>query len=587
MIAQVDLTEEVAERNLGEMATAATAGLVLAVAAVVLAMLGGSRAETAQVNGYGLLPALPFIYWIGVATGVLASFVLLRAACRTGSSRYGAAVPTMWLFLLHTAPQLAHAHPRFPSAWTHIGLARTLQGGATPDVGIDPLLAWPALYSMAAASIAQLDGGLLELLLRLWPTWITGTVAALVAALARRSFPTVPLIGSLSALVYVLLAWTGRDHFSPQSVGFLLFVAVLVLLETGRLQTAAAWSGAIPIFHRFSASGGDRPVSKATPTFVALLILCFGAVVSDPLAPLFICGALVLLGLHGRSSAWRLVSLVGAAFVIWFLVAGQPWWSDLSPNVFGPLGGLISDPGQAPANPSAGYRLVSAGRTALGLATFGLVVLVGWLMATERLRHLRPAVPLIPLAFVPFLAVPVVGLGREAVLRMIAYALPSASILIGRMLATFSGRSLPTVGVVLTVALSPVFLLARFGGERYEFTTEADRTAIEAAYAGADGDTLFVADNGFIPWRDEAAGDNSFTTLSVEASETWIEQVEARAAVVGAERIIVVLTDGQLGWRIHGHGESVDSYDEFAQWLLSRPDAELLFGEEGSWAIEL
>ena len=74
---------------------------------------------------------------------------------------------------------------------------------------------------------------------------------------------------------------------------------------------------------------------------------------------------------------------------------------------------------------------------------------------------------------------------------------------------------------------------------------------------------------------------------AVEPSEAWIDRVEAEAAAAGKRRIVVVLTDGQGGWSIHGRGQPEATLDEFAEWLLDRPDSVLLFNEESSWAIEL
>ncbi|MDH5519965.1 MAG: hypothetical protein OEZ14_05465, partial [Acidimicrobiia bacterium] len=242
MIAQLDRMEDFTVRG-AESNRLGNVGLAVASVAALCGLLGGRLADSTQVDGLGLLRALPALYWVGVAIGVAATFVLLRVGASNEGSRYAAAVPVLWLLLLHTAPQLAHAHPRLPTVWMHLGLLRFIEETGSGDVVLDPRLGWPGLHGVFMAPMARLDSRILEGLLRIWPTFITGATTILVAALGRRSYPSIPLIGSLSALMYVLLAWTGQDYFSPQSIGLLWFVGIVVLLESGPLETGSAWSG--------------------------------------------------------------------------------------------------------------------------------------------------------------------------------------------------------------------------------------------------------------------------------------------------------------------------------------------------------
>lgn len=590
MIAQLDRTDDTGQDDVDDRGGPGNVGLALAAIAIVCGVVGGRTADSASVDGLGLLRALPALYWVGVAFGAVATYILLRATTVDQKRRYAAAIPLLWLLLLHTAPQLAHAHPRFPTAWTHLGLLRAIDETGTGDVITDPRLAWPGFHAVFMGPLAGLDNRLLGAVLRLWPTFVTGATTILVGALARRSYPTIPLIGSLSALTFVLLAWTGQDYFSPQSIGLLWFVGVLVLLESGPLETGSAWSSMVPILPGFSASGGDRPASRSTPAFVSLIVLSFGAIVSHPMAPLFVCLALFVLGLHGRSMAWRLLLFVGPAYVVWFLVSGQPWWNgpgDLARPFEGLLDQTAADLTGSTAAASPDHGLVIRSRLYLALATFGSVLFIGIAMCRERLRHLRPAVPLVPLVAVPIVLVAPGGYDGASMIHAIWFTLPFASILAARMLAGLRVGTLPVVGAATAAVLCPILLLTRFGGERFEFTTQPDRAAIQAAYDSADDDTLFVADSAFIPWRDDGVGRNAFSIHTIEMSEAWIETVQADATAAGKSRVVVILTDGQVGWSIHGLGRASGALDEFAGWLLERPNTELLFHEERSWTIEL
>jgi len=548
-------------------------------------------AESGLVDGYGLISALPPLYWAGVVIGVVSTFVLLWVSASNERSPHATAVPVMWLLLLHTAPQLAHAHPRQPIAWTHLGLLRLIDESGTVEVSSDARLAWPAFHGAFLAPLAELDGWASEAVLRLWPSLITGSAAILVAALARRSYPTVRLIGTLAALMYILLAWMGQDYFSPQSVGFLWYLAILVLLESGPLQTGSAWSAAAPFLSRFATLGGDRPESRSTPAFVALVILGLGSVVAHPMAPLFVCIALAVFGLYGRSMAWRLLLLVSLACIVWFLLAAQPWWGDGPGSLTRPFTGVLdetsSNLGRLGDGGSVGYQFVSRMRLYITLSAAAAMMVAGLVMSGDRFRHLRPAVPLIPLAAATAVIVPLVAPTGASIVQVLVFTLPLTAILVSRMLASLRVSTLPIVVAVTAAGLAPVLLVTRYGGEPFEFTLERDRAAVQAAYESADDDTLFVADNPSVPWRDQTVGRNSFTELSVERSQDWVNAVEAEADRVGKRRAVVVLTEGQRGWTIHRRGLPAETLDEFAEWLLDLPGSELLCHEEGSWAIEL
>lgn len=556
-------------------------GLLLAAVAAVLGVWGGTSTPSEEVDGYGIIAALPSTYWAGVAIGALATGVLLHRAIVERTS-YASVVPVLWLAVLHTGPHLAHDHHRYHAAWSNVGLIRLIEEQRTGDIAIDGRLAWPGFLGALVAPLARMDDSVVELVVRLWPTAMLGGTAILVSALAARAYPTVPLIKPLSAVVYILMAWSGQDYLSPESFGFAAYLAILVLLESGPLRISPAWSSAVPFLARFASAGGDRPAARSTPVFVALVILSLGAVVSHPLAPLFICVGLVILGLYGRTVAWRLLLLVAATYVVWFAVTADSWWpSDIGDVDV--LGGLWPDT----ESTSAQHRFVTLVRSGVGFATFTGVLAIGFAMAGDRLRHFRPAVPIVPLAVVPAVVLALQSYGGGITSRAVLFTLPMASILIGRMLAAVRVRALAVVVPAVALVLSPLLLVVRYGHEAFEMTTEVDRAAVLAGYDRAPVDTLFVLDSVYAPHQDRMLGGNHFTEVPAVAEEAYIDELERRAAEVGAARIIVVLTPSQSQWRVHGLGSSPDHLAEVASWLKARPGATVLFERDGGWTIEL
>lgn len=565
-------------------------GLGLGLVALLMGLYGGRTTATDEVDGYGIISGLPAIYWLSVVLAAVASFVLLRVAIAE-RTRYASAVPALWLGILHTGPHLAHEHFRFQTVWTHIGFVRVIDETKTGDVLIDARFAWPGFFGTFSASLANMNETTLDLVMRLWPTVVLGGTAILVSALATRSYPTVPLIGSLSATAYVMLAWTGQDYFSPQSFGFTAYLSILVLLESGPLRTSPAWSASVPFLARFAAAGGDRPTSRSTSVFVALVVLAFGAIVSHPLAPFFICMGLVILGLYGRTVAWRLLFMVAFAYVCWFFITAEPWWSTQLESMIDQLGGFFGNVGASTTNRVASsspeHIFVTQVRTWVGLGTFAVVLVTGIAMATERFRHLRPAIPLAPLAGIPSMALALQSYGGEIIFRVVLFTLPMAAILVGRLLATIRVRALPVVVPVLVLAMLPWLMLARFGNEAFEMTTATDREAWVVAYERAEDDTLFVSDNSFTPFQDQTVGRNRFVEIEAMANESYVKAMEELAERTGKSRIIVVFTPTQSQWRVHGKSSPVTFLDDVALWLEQQAGGTVLYNKDGGWVVEL
>ncbi len=563
-------------------------GIALGVAAVLIAFVGGRTIDSEAIDGLGILFALPPVYWVGVGVAVLASGLLLYGAL-LGQRRLAALVPILWLLVAHTAPALAHSYARFPIVYIHMGFIRLIAAEQTGDILIDARFAWPGFFASFVPSLAELDPRILDWVMRLWPTFIMAGSAVLVAALARRSYPNQILIGPLSSLVFVLLSWTGQDYFSPQSVGFFLYLSIIIVLESGPLRPRGAWSTVAPILSRFATAGGDRPEARSTASFVALLILAFAAVVSHPLAPFFICGALVMLGIYGRTVALRLVLIVGIAYVVWVLVAAEPWWSTRVEELTGQFGSFFqnfeSSTSDRVARSSEPHLLVVRFRTIVGLMTFLSVLAMGLIMATDRFSYLRPALPLAPLAGIPVLAAAVQSYGGEIIIRVLLFTLPMASILIARFLLAMPRAALPVVVPLLAAAIVPVFHIARFGNEIFEMTTAADREAVEVMYANGDGSTLYLADNSFLPWADFQRESNDHLYLPASPNLEWLDGVEELAIDAGAERVIVVLTPSQSAYNEHVFGTTPDALDRVGSWLSSQAGVETLYQNDGAWVL--
>jgi hypothetical protein len=580
-------------------------GLGLAAGAAAATIVGARLTNSDKVAGYGLIDALPPLYWLGVVLATVATFLLLRAVVG-GDRRLGPVVAGLWLVVLHLAPQLAHAHPRFSIVYVHLGFIRLIDTTHTGNILLDARFAWPGFFGAFISSLPSMSPPVLETVMRLWPAMITGAWTSLVAVLAHRSYPTKPLIAPVSGLVFVLLSWTGQDYFSPQSVGFFFYLSIIVIVECGPLRARGSWSSVAPILSRFATAGGDRPEARATPSYVALLVLSFGAVVSHPLAPFFICTGLMMLGLYGRRVAWRLLLLVGLGYFVWFAIAAQPYWIGAIKPMLAELGNL-SNVGRPPPErggqaPAATHTFVVTVRSAIGLSVFLGTLIMGVVMATNRFRHLRPALPLAPLAGIPVVAAGIQNYGGEMILRVFMFTLPMASILFARVLLSVPRRALPLGLSALALAFTPPFLVARFGNEVFEMVTDADWQAVQVLYDNADEHTLAVSDDSFQPWGYQDRERIEHRYSEAQAASSWLRGLRAESDLkvhtgaykefeeyrVDASKILVLFTPSQSAWLEQVGGFPPRSLDTVGQWLSIQEGVTVLFHDDhGAWVLEI
>jgi hypothetical protein len=565
-------------------------GAAAAVLACLAGLIGGWTVDSEQVDGLGLLRALPPIYWVGVALAAVATFALLSRAV-AGSNRLVWLVPTAWLLVLHGGPHLAHEHTRFPTNWVHLGFVRLIGETGRGDVFIDARFAWPGFFGVFVAPMADADPVVVEWMMRLWPLIILTVSGVLVGTLAARAYPTKPGIEPVAVTTYFFLAWTGQDYWSPQSFGFLVYLSVLVLVESGPLRTSPAWSASVPFLARFASGGGERPRSRDRGIFTALALFGIAAVVSHPLAPFFICAGLLMLAVYGRGVGWRLILIVAVSFVIWFIVHAQPWYATQLPRMVDEIGSLFSNLDETTsarvATSSPDHLFVSRIRSIMGVSTILAVLIIGVTMAFDRFKALRPVIPLAPLAGAPSLALALGSYGGEIIFRVILFTLPMAAILLARVLLEMPPRTLPLSATTLALAMTTPLLLARFGNEAFEMVTDVDREVAAVAVERAEADTFFVLDNAFAAFADETRGANEGTALLVEGNQQWVDGVFELADATDRDRVIVVVTPSMRAWRTHGLSIPPQELDTALSWLKQRADSEVLYENEGGVVLEL
>jgi hypothetical protein len=540
---------------------ATLAGLVISAAAIAVA-------DPGDIDGYGLIAAVPLWFFAGVALLLVALFAQLRAGGRSG--HVGACVNLGFLIvLLHGLTGFIEPNPRFPVAWLHAGFADHIayEGELLPR--LDARFSWAGFFSGAAFVERVADTDDLVWLLRFAPVAVNIAAAIAVFALAR-AVNTSTGRSIVAATIFVFGNWIGQDYFAPQAVGFVLVTTLAATVLT-YFSDAPAADGRVARWFGTAHADGVRITGRPlTLVYLACLFVAAAVIASHQLSPPMLFTMLVGLSLVGRIRTKLLGPIVGLGFVLWVSHAAESYWVGHLPdllNQVGDVGSVVNSNVSKRAAPGSPAReLVVRSRMVLVFAVWGATAVA--LVGQRRRRSLDPA--LAALFFAPFVVLGMQSYGGEVLLRVALFTLPAASILIARMelplqFADRAGMPRLVVPVVALSLVAPVFVLARYGNESYEQVIPDDRAVVEDMYRLVPDDSSIYVVN-----RSTLMDLDRLTTVrfrDLSSNPVTAQQMLAAAARDGS--VYVLITDGQAGYRQEVQGALPGWLDEFASELIA------------------
>ena len=379
-------------------------------------------------------------------------------------------------------------------AWLHVGFIDEIARRGQL-LGIDARFSWAGFF--AGNALVQRAGGAASMLwlvrfapvaLNLFACWGIALLGRLVGVRPHRRL--------LAGAVFLLVNWTGQDYFSPQGVTFGVALAAIVgcLAVFGsdpraRAPRLARWLRAAPM-----PSVEMRPVSRSL-AYAGLLVGFVGLALSHQLSPLYVALVLLVLGFAGVIRV-RWIGAVAAAITLgWVSFGATAYWK----GHLGKITGSFGEVGTAVHSNVAGRTHGNGHARTLALASRLEVAALVWVVAVVVLFVLRRRgalpVPLLCVLLVPMPLFVAQSYGGEMLIRIYLFSLPAAALLVAqaldhRRLRSAGGRALVGLGLA---ALVPVFVLGRFGNERYEQVTDDDEAIIAATYeVTPPGSIVFV-----------------------------------------------------------------------------------------------
>jgi hypothetical protein len=404
---------------------------------ILLWAFGVSRTNVAHVGPYGLVGALPIVFYAGLALLVVSAALELG---RPTPSRIRMAMHAVVLvvMLYGTAP-LVYPEGRYSWLYKTIGVAQYVNAHGQLNRAIDVYQNWPGFFAFAAW-FGKVAGVASPLVYAKWAQLVFELAALPLLHMAYTALSLPVRQRWLAILLYSASNWIGQDYFSPQALGTLLSLGVIAIAL--RWMFAGNAAGPSRWLRQEEQQHDVRPrywarwrIRRAMPFVVTLILVFFVLTFSHELSPYVVMLQVSCLAVAGLVRP-RWVPLVLAGVAIGYFV---PRFAFVNSHF-----GLLSSFGKffsnatPPSGSSTGgppvpqsQRFIQDASAALSLGIWAAAIGGAWL----RRRSRRTALALVILAFSPMTVLALGAYGNEGVLRVYLFSLPWAAALVAAALA--------------------------------------------------------------------------------------------------------------------------------------------------------
>jgi hypothetical protein len=491
---------------------------------------GVSQLRPSAIGDFGLLANSNAFFVLGLVLLVI-GFLLELARGK----------PRGWLLMLDliglivaihaTVPIVFGGTPEYAWVYKHLGIISSFSNyGRITDAG-NIYDQWPALFA-AVASIGSL-AHVSPLSFAAWAPLAFELADALLLLAIFRLLVGERRVAYLAVAMYVaLVAWVGQDYLSPQAFGYLLWLAMaLIILRWLRAPVPGSPSSSRIGRLRTRLTTGMAAVPETTRNqrliALALVALVYFVIVAahqlTPYVVLVGVGALTLMDL--LRPRWLLLML--AAIAIAYLA---PRYGLISHD----FGGLLSG-GDPIQNASGARGTYHAGGEATTAQIVRMLAAAMWLLALGAVVLRRKALGrvLIPavLAFSPFVILGAQSYGGEAIYRVYLFSAPWCALLIAETLIQVRlPRRLPIRWAVIgALALAMLFagLQGLYGPVSVNAFNRSEVAASRWMYANLPQGSLILLPDDNFPTL-EVANYNSYELQVMpsdpQLGESWLDE---------------------------------------------------------------
>ncbi|MGB6454238.1 MAG: hypothetical protein WBH47_07070 [Streptosporangiaceae bacterium] len=387
----------------------------------------------AHVGPYGLVTALPIVFFLGLALLVASSAMELihRPLSRVRMALHAVALVVM---LYGTAP-LVYQEGRYSWLYKTIGVVQYVNAHGQLDRHVDIYQNWPGFFAFAAW-FDKVAGVGSPLAYAKWAQLVAELAALPLLNMAYTALSLPVRQRWMAILLYSASNWIAQDYFSPQALGTLLSLGVIAI--------ALRWAfGGNSVGQKrrldHDHDRADRRqywahwrIRRAQPFVLTLILVFFVLTFSHELSPYIVMVQLSCLAVAGLLRPRWLPLLLAGVAVGYFL----PRFGFVNSHFgllksFGNFFSNATPPSGSgtPVRPS--QQLIQYCAGALSLGIWAVALIGAWL----RRRSRRTALALFILAYSPIVVLVLGAYGDEGVLRVYLFSLPWAAALVAAALA--------------------------------------------------------------------------------------------------------------------------------------------------------
>jgi hypothetical protein len=448
-----------------------------------LALIGMSRSKEGDISGLGLISALDPLYFAGLIAIVIGAVAELMSP-RSRRWWFGAHVVVL-AFVLHGVTGIVEANPRFPTAYLHVGFADQIARNGELLQDLDARFSWPGFFAGSALLQQATGGAPVTWAMRFFPLAVNLGTVALIDVLGRVAHVSLHRRRA-AQLLFLTCNWIGQDYFSPQATASLLYLVAVILVvvtfpEGGLSVGLRSLTGA-----RASRSLPPRSRAERGAVMAAICLLTAALVMGHQITPGFLAISMVAFALTGQTSLRAFPFAIAASTIGWLSFAAQPYWTGHLQKLTGSAGRL-STLVQKNVTERATTGNFDRGIVVQSRLAFTILLILVAAVSLYFLRRQR-AVPVLLacLVIAPWPMLLLQAYGGEMALRILLVSLPALSLLAASVLLPARRQvrwhHLVPLAVVLLV-LTPAFLVARYGNEKYERVSSDDLLVLQQAYA--------------------------------------------------------------------------------------------------------
>jgi hypothetical protein len=402
-------------------------------ASMVLWAVGVSRIDVAHLGPYGLVAALPIVFYLGLALLVVSAALEL---VHSPLSRVRMALHAVALvvILYGTAP-LVYQEARYSWLYKHIGVVQYVNAHGQLDGHIDIYQNWPGFFAFAAW-FDKVAGVGSPLVYAKWAQLVAELAALPLLHMAYTALSLPVMQKWMAILLYSASNWIAQDYFSPQALGTLLSLGVIAIALRWAFggnsagQTRRIRRDRVPAHSRLY--WARWRTKRAQPFVLTLILVFFVLTFSHELSPYIAMVQLSCLAVAGLARPrWLPLVLAGVALGYFLPRLG---FVNSHFGLLKSIGSFFSNAtppsgSGPPVRPS--QKLLQDCAEALSLGIWAAALVGAWL----RRRSRRTVLALLILAYSPIVVLALGAYGNEGILRVYLFSLPWAAALVAAALA--------------------------------------------------------------------------------------------------------------------------------------------------------